>query len=351
MNIQFNNLKKTLLFLLLTLISNSLYAHNKILNVYTWALYLDESIIQQFEKETGITINHSTYLNNEVLYAKLKANPDAGYDIIMPSAYFISKMAEQQIIQKIDKSKLTNFKNINPDFLNREDDPHDEYSIPYLYTATGIAINKKYHPEFKDFSAIVWKDLWDPRYKDQLLVFDDTRETFAIALMALGYSINDTNPEHIKEAFEKLKDLMNNIKLFNTEAQRSIYLDEDITIGMGWNGDLYLAREENPTLTFVYPKDGFFVALDCLAIPKNAKHVEYAHQFIDFVLRGSVAKEIALIGGFSTANIAGMQLLPENMRLDPLLYPNTKTMKRAQFFKDLGDATLLYEKYFELLKL
>jgi spermidine/putrescine transport system substrate-binding protein len=337
--------------LLLNLIINPIYAEDKILNVYTWAGYLPETTIQQFEKQTGIRIHHSTYLSNEVLYAKLKADPDARYDIIMPSTYFINRMVQQQLIQPIDKSKLTNLKNINPAFLNREYDPHNEYSLPYLYNTTGIAINKKYHHEFKNASLVSWKILWDPKYKDQLLVFDDTRETFAMALMKLGYSINDTNPDHIKEAFEQLKLLMDNIKLFNTEAQRSIYLDEDITIGMGWNGDLFLAKQENPALTLIYPQDGFLIALDCLAIPKGAKHIKYAHQFIDFLLQASVAKDIALLSGFSTSNLAGMHLLPENIRLDTFLYPDHSTMKRSQILNDIGDAALIYEKYFELLKL
>ena len=341
----------SLLLLLLNLISNIVYAEDKILNVYAWANYLPEHIIRQFERQTGIHIHHSTYLNNEVLYAKLKADPHSGYDIIMPSTYFITRMIQQHLIQPIDTSRLKNFKNINPVFLNQGYDPNNKYSLPYLYNTTGIAINKKYHPEFTNTSKILWKNLWDPKYKDQLLVFDDTRETFAMALMKLGYSINDTNPEHIKEAFEQLKILMDNIKLFNTEAQRFIYLDEDITIGMGWNGDLFLAKEENPDLTLIYPQDGFLIALDCLAIPKGARHVEYAHQFIDFVLQGSVAKEIALTSGFSTSNLAGIELLPENIRLDPFLYPDPKTMKRSQILTDIGEAALIYEKYFELLKL
>lgn len=337
--------------LILNLVINSLYAEDKVLHVYTWSGYLPDHVIQQFEKITGIHINHSTYLSNEVLYAKLKANPDSRYDIIMPSTYFITRMVHQNLIQKIDKSKLPNLKNINNRFLNKEYDPKNEYSIPYLYNATGIAINKKYHPEFTENSIIYWKDLWDPKYNNKLLILDDTRETFAAALMKLGYSINDTNPIHIQQAFEQLTLLMDNIKLFNTEAQRSIYLDEDISIGMGWNGDIYLAKEDNPNLTLLYPNDGFLIALDCITIPKGAKHINNAHQFINFILQADIAKEIALSSGFSTTNFAGMQLLPENLRLDPLLYPDAKTMERSQILTDIGDAALIYEKYFESLKL
>ncbi len=343
-----NNMIRISLLFILMLIGGSIKAEEKILNVYTWSDYLPESVIQKFEQKTGIRINHSTYINNEVLYAKLKTNPDAGYDIIMPSTYFISRMRDQGLIQKIDKSKLTNLKNVNPIFLNKEYDLNNEYSIPYLWTATGIAINKKYHTINKINS---WQNFWDPQYKDRLLVLDDPREIFSIALMTLGFSVNDAHPDHLKEAFKKLKALMRNIKLFNTEIQRAIYLDEDITIGMGWNGDIYLVKEQNPNLNFIYPKEGFIVALDCIAIPKGAKHVEYAHQFIDFVLQDLIAKEIALESGFSSANLAAVYLLPEEVRFNPILYPDPKVMERAQFLTDVGEAARLYEKYFELLKL
>ena len=343
--------KKIIIFLLfLNLINNIGCAETKIVNVYTWSGYLSEDIIQLFEKQTGIRVNLSTFLSNEILYAKLKANPDSGYDVIMPSSYFMDRLIKQKLIQKIDKSKLTNFKNLNPLFLNKEYDKNNQYSLPFIYIATGIAINKKYHPEFNKNSGISWKDLWESKYQEQLLMFDDTRETFATALMKLGYSINDTDPKHIKEAFEQLKILMNNIKLFNTEAQRSIYIDEDITIGMGWNGDLFLAKQDNPNLTLIYPNDGFILVVDCMSIPTNSKHVEYAHQFINFILQANIAKSIALLSGFSTPNLAGMNLLPEQIKNNPFLYPSKETMKRAQILNDIGDAALIYEKYFELLR-
>lgn len=336
------------LFVFLLFLPRLALAEDNLLHIYGWGGFLPESVIKQFEIETGIRVNYSTYVNNEVLYAKLKANPDSGYDIIMPSSYFISRMAKHGLIQKIDTSKLTHYKNLNPAFLSREHDPKNEYSIPYLWNGTSIVMNTRYHA--RD-SVNSWRDLWALRYKDQLLIFDDTRECFSIALIALGYSVNDKDPNHIKAAFEKLKALMPNIKLFNIDAQRSIYIDEDITIGMGWNGDVFLAKQENPHLQFIYPNDGFVISLDTVAIPTGAKHVENAHRFIDFVLRAEIAKQITLESGFSTPNIAAKQLLPARIRTDPILYPDAKIMKKAQFLTDVGEAAPLYEKYFERLKL
>lgn len=341
-------LKLKLSCLLLFLGMHPVNAQDKILNIYAWAGYLPESVVQAFEQETGIRIRQSTYVNNEVLYAKLIANPKAGYDIVMPSAYFVSRMVKQGLLQKIEISKLKNFKYLNSIFLNQKHDPKNEYSIPYLWSATGIAVNVKYHPNNR---IAAWKDLWNIEFNDQLLMLDDAREAFSVALLTLGYSVNDRNPEHIKEAFLKLKSLMSNIRLFNLDAQRSIYLDEDITVGMGWTGDIYLAKQENPQLQFIYPKEGAILSLDCIAIPKGAKHLEYVYRFIDFILQPKIAKKISLETGFSTPNEAAQSLLPKSIRENPILYPHTDVVKQGHLLMEVGEAAPLYEKYFELLKL
>ncbi len=339
---------KKILLISFFLTTMQVWSSENIVNVYTWADYLPESIIDQFQKETGITINHSTYLNNEALYAKLKSNSKAGYDVIIPSNYFIKRLAKQNLIQKIDFSRLTEFKNINPDFLNKDYDLNNEHGVPYLWTSTGITVNKKYFP---NHNITAWKDLWSSRFKDQLLMLDDTREVFSVALMALGYSVNETNPDHIKEAFEKLKSLMTNVKIFSTEGQRAIYLDEDISIGMAWNGNIYSIISENPNLEFIYPQEGYVISLDCLAIPQYAPHIENAYRFINFLLRTDISAKVSIENGYSSANYAGMQLLPEEMRNSFILYPNAQLMKKAKFIMDIGESAKLYEKYYERFKL
>jgi spermidine/putrescine transport system substrate-binding protein len=132
---------------------------------------------------------------------------------------------------------------------------------------------------------------------------------------------------------------------------RSIYIDEDITLGMGWSGDMYLAQNENPDLAFTYPSEGFVVLLDCLAIPKKSQNVDNAHKFIDFLSRPEIAKQIAVETGFATTNQKAISLLPEAMRQSPILYPDKETMKRGRLQLDVGDAAPLYEYYFERLKL
>lgn len=323
-------------------------ADRKVLNVYAWSGFLPDAVIKQFERETGIQINHSTYMNNEVLYAKLKTNMGEGYDVVMPSAYFINRMVSQNLLQKIDKKKLKQFKHLNPEFLGKEHDPENEYSIPFLWSSTGIVVNTKYHDK-KDVTA--WADLWDKKYRNALLVLDDVREIFSVALLVLGESVNDSSTIHIKAAFEKLKLLMPNIKLFNMDTLRSVYIDEDITIGMGLSGDMFLAQQENANLAFIYPKEGFVISLDCLAIPKKSQNVANAHRFIDFLSRPEIAKQVAEETGFATTNLKAVDLLPEEMRKNPILYPDKETMQRGYLQLDVGDAAPVYEHFFERLKL
>lgn len=339
---------KILLFILTLIFCLPAGADEQVLNVYNWSGYMPDAVLKQFTKETGVKINYSTYDSNETMYAKLKANANIGYDVVVPSSYFIDRMRKQNMLCKIDKAKLSNFNNLNPALLNKEYDPHNAYSIPYFWSSTGIVLNAKYFPINSIHS---WHDLWKPEYRDQLLLLDDTREVFSVALIVLGYSPNDTNPDHIKAAYLKLKELMPNVKIFNAEGVKSIYIDEDITLGMGWNGDVYLANQENKSIQFVYPKEGYIISIDSMVIPIGARHVENAYKFINFVLRPDVAKKISLETGYASPNLTAVKSMPKEILNNKIIYPDQDILKRSVVQTDVGEANAYYEKYWELLKI
>jgi len=320
-----------------------------ILNVYNWSGYISNDVLKEFEKETGIHVNYTTYDSNETMYAKLKADPDAGYDIVVPSTYFIDRMYKQGMLRKIDKNKIPNFKNLNPALLNKPFDPHNQYSIPYFWSTTGIAINTKYYP----YNSITsWNDLWKSEYKDQLLLLDDVREVFSMALISLGYSANDADPEHIKQAYLKLRQLLPNVRLFNDEAAASIYIDEDAVLGMGWDGDIYMANKENPDVQFIYPKEGYVLSLDSMAIPSGARHVDNAYKFINFILRPDIAMQISMATGYASPNLAAQKLMPKELATNKITYPDAATLARGQVQTDVGSqANAVYQRYWELLKI
>lgn len=333
---------------LLLLLSSNVFAQRPILNVYGWPSEIPDFVIRQFEKETGIKVNFSTYDNNEIMYAKLRAVRNAGYDIVMPSGYYVDRMRHQNMLEPIDKTKLTNWNNLDPAFLHAAYDPEMQYSIPYLWGITGIFYNKNNAAPLPKS----WSDLWDHRYANQLMLLDDIREVFSMGLLSLGFSANDTNPSHIQAAYLKLKTLMPNVKVFSSDTVVSILIDEDANTGMVWNGDAYKASQENANVQFVFPSEGFVIWMDNFAIPKNAPHKEAAYLFLNFMLRAEVAKEVALYTNFPIANLAGKNLLPSAMKNNPWIYPSKEIMKHGQYQTDVGDAVLrVYEKYWEELKM
>lgn len=175
---------------------------NDTLYFYNWTEYVPPGLLEQFTKETGIKVIYSTYESNETMYAKLKTYKDGAYDLVVPSTYYVDKMRKEGMIQKIDKSKLTNFHNLDPEMLNKPFDPNNDYSVPYIWGATAIGVNS----DAIDPKTITsWADLWKPEYKNSLLLTDDAREVFQMALRKLGYSGNTTDPKEIEAAYEELK--------------------------------------------------------------------------------------------------------------------------------------------------
>jgi spermidine/putrescine transport system substrate-binding protein len=339
---------RSLILLALVIVSTASVAADNILNIYTWPGVIPDFAIQQFEKETGIKVNFSTYDSNEIMYAKLKADKNSVYDVVEPSSYYIDRMTRQGMLEKIDRSKLSNFKNLNPTFLNQAYDPQSAYSIPFIWGVTGIFINKDYH---NPAAVTRWADLWDKEYLDEIMLLDDSREVFSMAMLTLGYSVNDSNPEHIRQAYLKLKELHPNIKIF-TNAPISFVIDEDATMGMVWNGDINKAQKENSSLAFVYPKDRFVIWVDNFAIPVNAPHRENAYKFLNFMLRADVAKAVVMDNNFPSANLAAQKLLPADIRNSQIVYPDKDILRHGEFQSDIGDEALaLYEKYWEKLKI
>ncbi len=345
------HLKSLLNVLIVSLLflSNISFADNsKVLNVYNWTGYMPEKVIQLFEKKTGITIHYSTFTSNEILYAKLKTSPNSGYDLIVPSADFVDKMRRQGMLLRIDHKKIPNLKYLNPDLLNKPFDPHNHYSIPYLWGTTGIIVNTRYYSKN---SITSWKQLWQHRFRNKLLLLNSAQPVFGMALHALGYSINTRNPKQIKEAYEKLLKLIPNIKLYDSAATQTFFMDGDAVIGMSFNGDAFLAHQGNPKIVYIYPKDRALGWIDNLAIPKNAPHLKNVYTFINFLLQPKIAKMISMAAGYSSPNLAAIKLMPKNYRDSNILNPSAKILRNIEFEADVGKANILYQKYFEMLKL
>lgn len=335
-------------FLLVLVFFASKAFSTPVVNVYVWGGEIPKQLIQQFERDSGIKVNFSTYDSNETMYAKLKASQYTVYDVILPSAYFVERMKRQGMLERLDYQQLPNVNNLDERFVNNDYDRGNLYSVPIIWGATGIFFN---HGTVTK-PPKTWKGLWAPKWHNQLMLLDDAREIFAIALMSLGFDPNDTNPEHIKKAYEHLLQLVPNIKLFASDSIQAIMIDEDAAIGSAWNGDAFKAHEENKAIEFVYPEDGFVIWVDCLAIPKNPPHRKEALQFINFILKAESSAQIALREGHGITNAKGRDLLPASIKDNPMIYPPRAIMEKAQFQHDVGEKTImLYNQYWEHLKL
>ncbi|PQJ66947.1 spermidine/putrescine ABC transporter substrate-binding protein PotD [Photobacterium angustum] len=319
--------------------SNELYFYN-------WSEYIPSDVLEEFTKETGIKVIYSTYESNETMYAKLKTY-DKGYDLVVPSTYYVAKMRKEGMLQKIDHSKIPNFAGLDPNFLNKPFDPNNDYSIPYIWGATGIGVNT----DMIDKSKITsWADLWDPKWQGQLMMMDDAREVFHVALRKLGYSGNTEDPKQIKAAYEELKKLMPNVLVFNSDYPANPYMAGETSLGMLWNGSAYMARKDGAPIDIVWPKEGAIFWMDNISVPKNAKNVDNAYKMINFLLRPDIAAKIALQIGYPTPVAAAKKLLPADFVNDPSIYPPQSVMDAGEWQNSVGPMTEVYEEYFQKLK-
>ncbi|OPZ59972.1 MAG: Spermidine/putrescine-binding periplasmic protein precursor [Deltaproteobacteria bacterium ADurb.Bin510] len=335
-----------LMVALLTALPVAAFAREEVY-VYNWSEYINPAVIKQFEKETGIQVRYSTYDSNEAMYAKLKIVKKGGYDVAVPSTYFVDRMRKQGLLQPLNLAALPNVKYLNLDLMNQPYDPGNRYSVPYLWGSSAIGVNSRYvNPK----SISSWNDLWKANYRGKVLLMDDVREVFAMALRSMGYSGNTTDPRQIERAYLKLKALKPSVKIFNSDSPRQPFLNSEVVIGQIWGGEVFMAAAEDPAIKLVYPKEGAIFWMDNLVIPRGARNVANAYKFINFMLRPDIAKMNCEFIGYATPNLKAQQMLAPAVRNNPAVYPDRATIKKGEFQNDVGDAILIYEKYWEMLK-
>ena len=319
----------------------------KVLNLYAWSEYMPQESLDAFTEETGIKVVYSTYDSNEAMYAKLKLLDGKGYDLVIPSTYFIDQMRSEGMLSKIDKNKITNFNDIKPNLVNLPFDPNNEYSIPYMWGSAGILVNKKY---IDPATVTSWADLARPEYKGRLLMPDDMRDGIGIGLMALGKSHNSKNEQEIKAAYEWLLKLKPSVRVFTSNSGIQPMASEETYIGAIWNGEAYLAMEENENLEFIYPKEGGILWIDSFVIPANAEHPENAHKFIDFMLRAENGVLAVDEFKYSTVSQSAQKALPKELQESHVISPSPEDLKNSVVSENLGEANTLYEKYWEMFR-
>ena len=296
------------------------------INVYNWGEYIstgsDEGTLNvnaEFTKLTGIKVNYTNYATNEELYAKLKGG-GATYDVIIPSDYMISKMIKEEMIQKLDFDNIPNFSYIMDNFRNLAYDPQNEYSVPYTWGTVGIIYNK----DMVDIAPekIDWDILWNEDYLDQILMFDNPRDAFAIAEIMLGYSINTENEEELIASAEKLKEQKRIVQAYVMDEIFDKMGAGDAWLAPYYAGDALTILEENEDLDFVVPKSGTNLFIDAMCIPVGAKQKEAAEMYINFMCEPDIAFANIDYICYSTPHSAAYEMLDEETRESPISYPD-----------------------------
>jgi spermidine/putrescine transport system substrate-binding protein len=280
------------------------------LYIYNWTYYTPDTVIEKFEKEYKVTVIYDEFASNEDMYAKIKAG-GSGYDIVFPSGDYVSIMIQQNMLEKIDKAKIPNLKNIDPLVLQKAAyDSAMEYSVPYYFGAAGITVNTAKVPDFqRSWSIFGREDL-----RNRMTMLDDMREVMGDALVHLGYSVNTTDSAQINAA----KDLINNswkpnLTKFDAEAFGKGYANGDFWVVQGYAEVVFEEIADNEQLmkdsVFFIPPEGGPAYIDSMCILKGSKNLDLAYKFIDFIHRPEIYAEFVDAFGFpATANIPARQL-------------------------------------------
>mgnify|MGYP006141999953 FL=1 len=343
---------KTLLALSLAgAITGVAQAEDKVLHIYNWSDYIAEDTLENFQKETGIKVVYDVFDSNETLEAKLLSGR-SGYDIVVPSNQFLAKQIKAGVFQKLDKSKLPNWKNLNPDLMKALDssDPGNQYAFPYLWGTTGIGYNAE---KVKAALGTDTVDSWDVVFKPENMeklkscgvsMLDAPDEVYGAALHYLGLPPNPTSTEDVKKAEDLLMTVRPYITYFHSSKYISDLANGDICVALGWSGDIFQAQaraeeaKNNVPVGYTIPKEGAASFFDMMAIPADAKNVEAAHVFLNYILTPEVIAPISDYVAYPNGNSAATPLVSEEVRNNPGIYPTEEASKKLYTFTELSPA-------------
>ncbi len=312
----------------------------EVVNVYNWGEYIDTDVLDQFEEETGIEVVYDTFVTNEDLYVKM-SNDSSQFDVVVPSDYMIDRFIKEDLIQPIDPAKITNLEKINTEFFkDMTFDAEGKYSVPYMWGTLGIVYNKS----AVQGTPTSWDVLWDPAYEGRIIMMDSVRDTLGAALIRGGYSLNSRNVDELEKAKQSLIEQKPLVYAYRLDETKDMMVAEEADVAIMYSGDAYVATQENENLEYFIPEEGSNLWIDAMVIPKEAKNVDNAHTFIDFMSRPDIAAKNAEYIGYSIPIPEGVALLPEEMQKSPVAYPENLDTMNLEVFNDPSDIIKEYDR-------
>ena len=273
-----------------------------VLNVFNWGEYIGEDVIANFEEEYGVKVNYSLFESNEIMYTKLLSGNT--YDVIVPSDYMIERLMEEELIQPLDYSYMTNLDDLNPEVLALRDeyDMDGVYSIPYFWGSVGLVYNKNVVSEEK-LDELGWNILRDTEYSNKIFMYDSERDSFMVALKALGYSMNTENMDEINKAYDWLCELHDTMSpSYVTDEVTDAMINNEKDIAVVYSGDAAFIISQNDDMAYYVPKEGTNVWSDGFVIPSNAKNPKLANEFINYMISYDSAMDSSIEVGYTSAN-------------------------------------------------
>ncbi|WP_182086830.1 polyamine ABC transporter substrate-binding protein [Aureimonas sp. ME7] len=321
--------------------SHSALAQEKVVNVFNWSDYIDTSIIDDFTKETGIRVVYDVYDSNEILETRLLAG-GSGYDVVVPSAEYLSRQIEAGVFQNLDKSKLPNLKNMWPLISERVAlfDPGNAHSVNYMWGTTGIGYNTAKVAEALPGAPLdSWALVFDPKNAEALSkcgidMLDAPGEIIPAALAYLGLDPNASDADSMKKAEELLSAIRPFIRRFHSSEYINALANGDICVAIGFSGDVFQARDRaeeasnGVEIGYAIPKEGAMMWFDQMAIPADAPHVDEAHAFIDYMMRPEVIAKATNYVSYANGNLASQPLIDKEILEDPAIYPDEATLRK-----------------------
>jgi spermidine/putrescine-binding protein len=338
---------------------------SKELNLFVWTEYVPQDILDCFQMVYDVKINRGEFSSNEEMYAKLSQGGSL-YDLAQPSDYIIEVMIRTGVIDKLDKNQLPNLKNLSTNYFPVPYDPTGEYIVPYQAGTESIMYNSD---EVKE-PITSWADLWRPEFKNRMVFVDDPRYVIGMVLLLEGKDPNTTNPADLEAIKPKLAELIQGVKVFNSDNPRDNLLNGDADVGYVWNGEAFLAAQQNSALKYVYPKEGAFVWQDGYALVKDAPHPDAAYAWLNYSLQPDVfwlmlrdfpytnpnqaALDYAKNATFTVKDVDGNDVTPaqlyEAYMASDITNPPPEVLAKAHSIKDVGEATPLYDELWTEVK-
>lgn len=309
------------------------------LNIYTWAEYVPQDIIDRFEEETGIRVNYTNFEANEEMLAKLETSGGGEYDLVIASDYIIKIAADEGLVKEIDKEKVPNYGNIDPIFQDFFYDPENKLTVPY---GPGIPLIV-YDPSVVTTPITGYASLWDSSLKDSVALMDSERVVMGMTLKTMGESFNTEDLEVIQAAGDKLMELAPNVRVLSQNQTQDFLLSGEVSAAFLFTSQVVLALSQNPDLQVVYPEEGLGFGVDAAFIPSHAPNSDNAHAFLNFILDGEIGAQVSQQTYYLCPNKASYEFLPEEFQKSLII--SMDDVPNGEFIQDVGpEATELHEE-------